>query len=64
MLVSALGEAPRAVLEENGIQPVEMSGFIDLGLQAVYSGASLEILKGRSQGLAKSCPGSGRGCDS
>ena len=64
VLVSALGEAPRAVLEENGIQPVEMSGFIDLGLQAVYSGASLEILKGRSQGLAKSCPGSGQGCDS
>ncbi|MFZ5450735.1 MAG: radical SAM protein [Thermodesulfobacteriota bacterium] len=63
VLVSALGQTPRAILEESGIQPVEISGFIELGLQAVYSGASLEHLKGRSQGLAKSCPGSGRGCD-
>jgi nitrogen fixation protein NifB len=64
VLVSALGETPRAILEECGIQPVEISGFIELGLQAVFLGGPLELLKGRSQGLAKSCPGSGRGCDS
>jgi len=63
VLVNALGETPRAILEECGIQPLEISGFIDLGLQAVYLGGPAEILKGRSQGLARSCPGSGRGCD-
>ncbi|MBI4795058.1 MAG: nitrogen fixation protein NifB, partial [Deltaproteobacteria bacterium] len=64
VLVSALGETPRAILEECGIQPLEISGFIEMALQAVYLGGPVEILKGRSQGLAKSCPGSGRGCDS
>lgn len=64
VLVSALGQTPRAILEDAGVQPLEVSGFIELGLQAVYQGGSVEFLKGRSQGLAKSCPGSGRGCDS
>jgi nitrogen fixation protein NifB len=64
VLVSALGKTPRAILEDAGIHPLEISGFIELGLQAVYDGGSVEHLKGRSQGLAKSCPGSGRGCDS
>jgi len=64
VLVSALGETPRAILEDAGIHPLEVSGFIELGLQAVYNGDPVELLKGRSQGLAKACPGSGRGCDS
>jgi len=66
VLVSALGETPRAILEECGIQPLEMGGFIDLGLQAVYQGGPLETLKGRRGGLARGCSGPGgsrRGCD-
>jgi nitrogen fixation protein NifB len=66
VLVSALGDTPRTILEECGIQPLEISGFIEMGLQAVYAGGPaelLKVLKGRSQGLAKSCPGTGRGCD-
>ncbi len=63
VLVSALGETPKAILEECGIQPLVISGFIDLGLRAVYLGESVEFMKSRSQGLAKACPGSGRGCD-
>jgi nitrogen fixation protein NifB len=64
VLVNALGETPRAILEECGIQPLEISGFIYLGLQAVYLGEPIEFMKSRTQGLAKACPGSGRGCDS
>jgi len=65
LLVSALGDTPRAILEESGIQPLEMGGFIELGLQAVYQGGPMEILKGRRGGLARGCsgPGSRRGCD-
>jgi nitrogen fixation protein NifB len=63
VLVSALGETPRAILEECGIQPLEIGGFIEMALHAVYLGGPVELLKGRNQGPAKSCPGSGRGCD-
>ncbi len=65
VLVSAVGDTPRTILEECGIQPLEMGGFIEQGLHAVYQGGSLEALKGRRGGLARGCsgPGSRRGCD-
>ena len=35
VLVSGIGETPLQALEENHILPVEMSGFIQIGLEAI-----------------------------
>ena len=63
VLVSAIGDTPRAILEESGIQPIEMSGFIEMGLEAVYRCETAGLLKGRRLGLAQACTGNRRGCD-
>ena len=63
VLVSGIGDTPRAILEESGIQPYEMSGFIEMGLQAVYRGETAELMKGRRLGLATACTGNRRGCE-
>jgi nitrogen fixation protein NifB len=64
VLVSAVGELPRAILTEAGVPPLEMAGFIEMGVQSIYSGGPLMSLKGRHGGLARACPGkgSGQGC--
>jgi nitrogen fixation protein NifB len=64
VLVSGIGEAPKQALEENHILPVEMSGFIQIGLEAIYNGRNPAALKGRRNGCAKGagCSGSGDGC--
>lgn len=63
LLVSAIGEAPREVLEKSGIRPVVMSGFIEDGLKAIYNGGNLEVMKGRRVPCTKGlCSGSGVGC--
>jgi nitrogen fixation protein NifB len=61
VLVSALGETPREILAEGGIQTLEMSGFIETGLKAIYSGGYIKPLKRRQGGLARACRGSGSG---
>jgi nitrogen fixation protein NifB len=61
VLVNALGETPRAILTESGTVPLEMTGFIEMGLQAVYEGGIVAFLKARRGGLAKGCPGKGMG---
>lgn len=64
VLVSDMGEMPRKILEEAGIMPVAMSGLIETGLEAVYSGRSLSVYRRReSRGCSRSgCLGSGTGC--
>jgi len=64
LLVSALGETPRQILMENQVVPVEMSGFIQLGLDAIYQGRDMSVLKGRRLGCGKGagCSGDGGGC--
>lgn len=62
VLVSALGETPAQFLAEHHIRPLEMTGFITQGLDAVYNSGSLSALKTRRKGLAGSCCGSGEGC--
>jgi len=47
VLVSGVGEGPRAILAEAGVAPVEMGRFIELGLQAVYSGSKLTAFRRR-----------------
>lgn len=65
VLVAGIGDNPATVLEENGIEPIEMTGFIELGLEAVFSGGDLKKYKvrrrsGCSKGLG--CTGTGDGC--
>jgi nitrogen fixation protein NifB len=64
VLVSGIGETPKQALEENHILPVEMSGFIQIGLEAIYNGRNPAAFKGRRNGCAKGagCSGSGGGC--
>jgi nitrogen fixation protein NifB len=59
VLVSGVGETPRRVLGEAGIQALEMNGFIEEGLRAVYSGGDLSALAAKRGG--KVCCGGGRG---
>ncbi len=62
VLVSGIGERPREIIAKCGIQPVEMIGFIEMGLQAIYSGGSIASLKARRAGAcSKSCGGAGDG---
>lgn len=65
VLVNALGDAPRRILTERGVQPATCSGFIEDALALAFGEdglARLEALKARSGGLGKSCCGSGDGC--
>jgi nitrogen fixation protein NifB len=59
VLVSALGETPREILQESGIMPLEVNGFIDMALQAVYDGTAVELFKARRGGLGRACSGRG-----
>ncbi|MHC1730006.1 MAG: NifB/NifX family molybdenum-iron cluster-binding protein [Syntrophobacteraceae bacterium] len=65
VLVAGIGDNPATVLEENGIEPIEMTGFIEPGLTAVYAGDDLKKFKVRRRGgCAKGagCLGTGDGC--
>lgn len=65
VLVSAIGDAPRRALTAAGVLPVEMNGFIQMGLEAVYSGlnpAQLKARRRRGCGEGRSCGGDGSGC--
>jgi nitrogen fixation protein NifB len=64
ILVGGIGENPRKVLMEAGIIPVEMNGFIEMGLDAVYKGGNMNGFKARRQGCGKgqSCKNDGGGC--
>lgn len=61
VLVNGVGEKPRKILEKCGVQPVEMNGFISFGLEAIYRGGNLSVLKGRHRGCSRSCGGQGDG---
>lgn len=63
VLVSGIGETPFAILNESGIKPVEMHGFISSGLDALFGHAPLRALKARRQpcGGSNGCPGPGGG---
>lgn len=65
VLSSGYGQIPGAILRDEGLLPVQMSGFIELGLSAVHSGRDLGAFKKRKSGeCAKglSCGGDGGGC--
>ncbi len=65
VLISGIGETPAQFLEDAGITPIVMSGFIQDGLSAVFNGNDISALKGRRKPLAKggcSMSGGGGGC--
>jgi nitrogen fixation protein NifB len=63
VLAAAMGETPRLLLEEHGIEPHSVTGFIEDALRAVYESGDLSALKGRRGGIAGGCcTGTGTSC--
>ena len=62
VLCSAIGETPRMLLQEYGITPYVVDGFIQDSLRAVFSGGDLRLFKGRRAGIGGACAGGGGGC--
>ena len=65
VLVAGIGDNPETVLLESGIKPILMSGFIELGLEAVYAGRDAGEFKIRRKGgccKSAGCQGTGDGC--
>ncbi len=62
VLVSGIGDNPRAVLTRAGVVPIEMSGFIEEGLEAVYGGRNFIALRKRRTQCGAGCSGGGTGC--
>lgn len=64
VLVNDLGEGPWKILTGKGVRPVPMAGFIEQGLEAVYSGKGLHTLLGRVRKCSTkgACAGAGSGC--
>ncbi|MDH3348740.1 MAG: nitrogenase cofactor biosynthesis protein NifB [Desulfobulbaceae bacterium] len=63
VLVNGVGEKPHEILQQSGLEPVTMNGFIESGLEAIYQGHSTSDLKGRRKSCAAGgCSGSGGSC--
>jgi nitrogen fixation protein NifB len=65
LLVNASGPSPKSVLEERGIDVIEMDGLVEEGLSAVYNEQPLPAtLKRRFSGCnnGTACRGTGTGC--
>ncbi len=64
ILVNDLGDGPKEALKKRGLKPITMSGFIEKGLKAVYSGKNLSSLQGRMHKCSSKgeCLGTGTGC--
>jgi len=62
VLVSGIGKTPFDIISRAGIKPVEMSGFIEAGLDAIYNNHPLTSLKGRKVSCEGGCSADGSGC--
>lgn len=63
VLVADMGETPRQIFAKAGITPLTMSGLIESGLEAIYSGRDLAALKRRAKkSCGSGCQGTGTGC--
>ncbi|MCI5178488.1 MAG: nitrogen fixation protein NifB, partial [Candidatus Electrothrix sp. AW3_4] len=64
ILVNDLGDGPKEALSKRGLKPITMSGFIEKGLEAVYTGKGLSTLQGRMRKCSSKgeCLGTGTGC--
>jgi nitrogen fixation protein NifB len=62
LLVANAGDAPRTVLNENGVKIVLMEGLIEEGLDAVYRGLELRSPLRKQHRCGSGCGGNGQGC--
>ena len=66
VLVNGIGDTPRNILKKSGVKPIEINGFIELGLAAAFSNNKSELnsMKGRKQSCTSKgdCVGAGGGC--
>ncbi len=63
LLTSNIGATPETLLNESGVKVAVMSGFIEEGLEAIYSGREVNVYKGRRKSCAEGgCTGTGGGC--
>jgi nitrogen fixation protein NifB len=63
LLTTGVGEAPRRVLTESGLEIVEMEGLVDEGLRAVFGGQPVPpALRRPFRGCGRGCTGEGGGC--
>ncbi len=64
ILVNDIGDGPKEALSKRGLKPVLVSGFIEKGLDAVYTGKGLSALQGRMHKCSSKgeCLGTGTGC--
>ncbi|SEM49371.1 nitrogen fixation protein NifB [Syntrophus gentianae] len=65
VLVSGIGRAPQAVLEEAGLRIVVMEGFAREGVEAILSGREIPrmlLRRAGSCGQGLTCSGTGMGC--
>ena len=62
-LVSAAGPKPKRLLEEHGVEVLEMEGLIEEGLAAVFSDQPIpKVLQRRFTACGTGCKGTGTGC--
>ena len=61
LLVNVIGETPKVILSEHGLEIFEVEGLIEEALEALFSGKSLAHMKRRDMGP---CRGAGNaiGC--
>jgi len=63
LLVSGIGEKPQRILTNSGIHIMQMSGLIDVGLDAVYKNIGVRTLtKAESMKCGDGCNGNMKGC--
>ena len=66
VLVSGVGESPRRILTGCGVEPLEVSGFIEEALRAIYAGddlSAMRVRKGKACCVGKTGQGGGgMGC--
>lgn len=63
VLCAAVGETPKMLLEEHGIQAHVVDGFIEDALRFVFEGGDINALKVRRSGIGSGgCSGTGGGC--
>lgn len=63
LLVSGIGPKPRSILQEKGIQIMEIEGLIDEAVQSIFDGSSLRHLTKRTMtACGAQCSGGGMGC--
>ncbi len=63
LLVSGIGPKPRTVLEEKGIQVMEIEGLIDDAIRSLYDGDGLRHMAKRTlTACGAQCSGGGMGC--